>query len=114
MPSMLLKEKLECRHCLKPFQPKRVNQVYCSPLCASRIRLPDIVNDTRDCPCCKNTFVRQRTDQVYCSENCRRIYNLEHTETLHIPKSVFVGTREEIVSNLERWLETKGYLEDED
>lgn len=112
MPSILLKEKLECKHCGKSFIPKRRNAAYCSPDCANRIRLPDLVADTVECQGCGQVFVRQRRDQRFCSSNCRQLYNLENLETLHIPKTVFEGTRAERVAKLEAWLDNKGYLLD--
>lgn len=109
---LLLREKIECKYCGKEFKPKRRTNLFCSKKCSQSIRMPDLSGVTLTCPCCSQRFTPWRSNQVYCSKTCQQLYNLKRTETLHIPHTVFQGTREEIVAKLEQWLETKGYFRD--
>lgn len=111
MASILLPKSLECKNCSKSFEPKRRDQKYCSKECSTKIFLPDLKGETLICPLCENKVLKTRRDQIYCSAICRNLYNLKKMETVHIPKRIFEGTREEIVDKLEQYLEDKGYFE---
>jgi hypothetical protein len=96
----------DCLFCGIRFTPKRVNQLYCCKQHRNRVYQPV----QAFCSFCYKEFRKERVNQDFCSKNCGRLHHLKNFERPKIPKSVFVGSREQIVSNLENWLDENGYF----
>lgn len=101
-------EKRNCLFCDASFIPKRLNQLYCCAKHRNRLWKPIESN----CKICNKTFWKDKINQEFCSKNCSQLHHIKNFERPKIPKSVFIGTRDEIVKNLENWLEENGYFEE--
>ncbi len=66
-----------CNHCGKPYEPKRLNQKYCSKQCGHSFRGEVYPKVHRSCPICSKGFSGPK-NQTYCSPDCRReAYNIK-------------------------------------
>lgn len=98
----------DCLFCGVSFTPKKYNQLYCCVKHRNRVYQP--VESV--CNFCSKSYWKDKVNQDFCSKNCNKLHHIQNFERPKIPKTVFVGTREEIVSKLTVWLEENGYIGD--
>ena len=60
-----------CQHCGQPYEPKRVNQKYCSEKCY-KLHQGRANHSTRICPTCQSSFRPFAKTHIYCSSSCQR------------------------------------------
>jgi len=96
-----LPEVLHCEFCNTLFEPKRRNHIYCSIKCRNRTWIPQEFI----CSFCQKKIVQYKVNQKFCSSSCRSLYYVKTNVTLHIPRSIFEGDREEVVDKLLKYLE---------
>lgn len=99
-------EKRDCLFCGISFSPKRYNQFYCCVKHRNRLYKPI----ESGCILCGKIYWKDKVNQEFCSKNCNRLHHIKNFERPKIPKKIFVGTREEIVYKLTKWLEENGYI----